>query len=461
MWQPKPHALNTTTWFADRPRWLKLAVPHDSPGAQAPNFSTYVASYENVVAAEAGSAAMLAAAAQATSASRGLFIFFTSSLPDTPSLPGAEMRGNPRNLGFPFAAGGVYRRRMATSRDVARCRDRLETLSRATVDCEALRLEAIAFLRRTIGFERWCWPLADPETLVTSSGLAEHNYGPHVPRSLQLEYSTDVFAAKHLLARRERPVASLVRDTAGDAARSARWDEILRPAGIGDVAILACRDPQGCWGWIELYRDSADSPFDDDELGLLESVGPAVGAALRLRAMRHGSSDRGDAGPPGTLVLDRDLRPVSWTTGARAWIDALPSAALFAQWGMLPSVVYPTAVLARSGSRDARALVQSVDGRWVRIEAAALEGEREGEVAVNLRSATARETFDLLCRVYALSPREREIVSLLVDGLDTKAIAGRLFISAHTVQDHLKSVFAKVGIHSRRELLATLSDASD
>jgi DNA-binding CsgD family transcriptional regulator len=124
--------------------------------------------------------------------------------------------------------------------------------------------------------------------------------------------------------------------------------------------------------------------------------------------------------------------------------------------------VYPTAVLARQGrSEAARALVQALDGRWVTIEAAPLEGERAGEVAVNLRSATARETFALLCRVYALSPRESEIVSLLVDGLDTKAISKRLFISVHTVQDHLKSVFAKVGIHSRRELLATLSASTD
>ena len=95
------------------------------------------------------------------------------------------------------------------------------------------------------------------------------------------------------------------------------------------------------------------------------------------------------------------------------------------------------------------------------IEAAPLEGRRDGEVVVNLRSATPTETFELLCRVYALSTREREIVSLLVAGLDTRAMSEALFISAHTVQDHLKSVFGKIGIHSRRELLATLSAASD
>jgi DNA-binding CsgD family transcriptional regulator len=351
---------------------------------------------------------------------------------------------------------------MASARELSRCRERLDGLSGSSLDSESFRLEVIASLRGPIGFDRWCWPLADPETLVTSSGLAEHNYGPSVPRSLQLEYSTDLFAAKHLLAQRTHPVASLHSETAGDVARSSRWDEVLRPAGIGDVAILACRDTQGCWGWIELYRDSTDQPFGDGELDLLESAGPAIGSALRRNAMQPCRPEAAIPGPPGTLVLDRDLRPVSWTTGARAWIESLPSASLVAQWGMLPSVVYPTAVLARQGKTDgARALVQAVDGRWVTIEAALLEGEREGEVAVNLRSATASETFELLCRVYALSQRERDVVELLVAGLDTRAIAKTLFISVHTVQDHLKSVFAKVEIHSRRELLARLAASSD
>ncbi|MGA9310568.1 MAG: LuxR C-terminal-related transcriptional regulator [Pseudonocardiaceae bacterium] len=35
-------------------------------------------------------------------------------------------------------------------------------------------------------------------------------------------------------------------------------------------------------------------------------------------------------------------------------------------------------------------------------------------------------------------------------------MAGRLFISAHTVRDHLKSVLAKVGVRSRGELVARL-----
>ena len=353
--------------------------------------------------------------------------------------------------------------RMATERERIRCRERLKRLSGSRLDCDSLRREAIRELQGVIGFDRWCWPLADPDTLLPNSGLAEHDFGPRVPRVLELEYSDDDFAAKYVVARRAHAAGSLNVETAGDLARSARWDEIMRPVGIGDIATVACRDALGCWGWIEPYRDSDDRPFDEHDLELLEKVGSSLGSALRRGAMDARDGDVVESGPPGMIVLDRNLRPVSWTVGARAWIDVLPSAPFYTGLGLLPTVVYPAATLARSGSNggQAQALVHAVDGRWVKIEAALLEGERDGEIAVSLRAATPTETFGLLCRAYALSGREREVVALLVAGLDTRAVAGRMFISSYTVQDHLKSVFGKVGIHSRRELLATLGASAD
>lgn len=326
--------------------------------------------------------------------------------------------------------------------------------------------ETIAELRRVIGFDRWCWPLADPDTLIPLGALAEHDYGPAVPRSLELEYSGDDVATMDGLARRANPAGSLSAETGGDLACSPRWDEVLRPVGIGDEAVVACRDALGCWGWLKAYRDNGDARFAEQDLELLEQVGPGLGSALRRGILRgNGSGAGGAAGPspPGVIVLDRDLKPVTWTTGARAWINSLPSAEVYAAFGMLPAMVYPAATRARSGkaASGAHALERAVDGRWVMIEAAPLEGRGEGEIAVTLRDATAGETFDRLCRVYALSQRERELVALVVAGLDTRAITKRLFISRHTVQDHLKSVFGKVGIHSRRELLARLKASAE
>ncbi|HEY1369520.1 MAG TPA: LuxR C-terminal-related transcriptional regulator [Gaiellaceae bacterium] len=353
---------------------------------------------------------------------------------------------------------------MATARERRRCRERLGQLDDSSLDCESVEREAIALLQGVVGFDRWCWPLCDPQALVPLSGCAEHDFGPGVGRALELEYSGGDFATMGELARRPMPAASLSAATHGDLARSPRWDEVLRPVGIGDEAIVACRDAVGCWGWIKAYRDGGDAAFGDDDLELLADVGPTMGSALRRR-FDAATRDTGVGAPdsPGVVVLDDELRAVSWTAGAREWIASLPLADLWAAWGILPAVVYPVAALARS--RDdpagAHALERAVDGRWVRIEAARLEGQAAAQVAVTLRAATAAETFDLLCRAYALSSRERDVVAALLAGLDTRAVSQRLFISPHTVQDHLKSVFRKAGVRGRRELLARFSGATE
>lgn len=344
---------------------------------------------------------------------------------------------------------------MATESQRSGCRERLGRLSQSQLDPDAVRREAILELQRTIGFDRWCWPLADPETAVPLSGLAEHDYGPNLPRALELEFAGGDFAAKHVVARDQRAVAGLSAETGGDLARSRRWDEVLRPVGIGDIAVAACRDELGCWGWIEAYRDTADRAFDEDELDLLADVARQMAPVLRRSRTRVRSpANRGTA--TGVLVLDGLLRVTTSTEAARRWIMALPAAPLFMAWAILPPVVYAVVTIARA-TGHAQTLEQTADGRWLMIEASAVADAGEDDVAVSFRSATPAETFALLCRVYGLTRRERDIVSTLTVGLDTRAVAERLFISRHTVQDHLKSIFDKTGVRSRRELLATFN----
>ena len=54
---------------------------------------------------------------------------------------------------------------------------------------------------------------------------------------------------------------------------------------------------------------------------------------------------------------------------------------------------------------------------------------------------------------YDLSPREEEVVKLVVAGQSTRQISDQLFIAEHTVQRHLSNIYEKVGVRGRRALV--------
>jgi DNA-binding CsgD family transcriptional regulator len=97
------------------------------------------------------------------------------------------------------------------------------------------------------------------------------------------------------------------------------------------------------------------------------------------------------------------------------------------------------------------------DGSWVRVCAARVEPARG--IAVTIEPTTMQERLDLFARAHALSNRERDIVRELSTGAATAEIAEHLFLSPFTVQDHLKAVFEKTGVHSRKSLLARATGA--
>jgi DNA-binding CsgD family transcriptional regulator len=55
-----------------------------------------------------------------------------------------------------------------------------------------------------------------------------------------------------------------------------------------------------------------------------------------------------------------------------------------------------------------------------------------------------------------LTEREQQLARLVLQGFSTTDIAIRLVISVHTVQEHLKNIFAKTGVRSRRDLVTKI-----
>ncbi|HKH39679.1 MAG TPA: PAS domain S-box protein [Rubrobacter sp.] len=77
------------------------------------------------------------------------------------------------------------------------------------------------------------------------------------------------------------------------------------------------------------------------------------------------------------------------------------------------------------------------------------------EVVELLRFASSRkdEEHEAQQAIARLTPREREILQTLAEGLDSHGIAERLYISLRTERNHMTSIFAKLGAHSRLRAL--------
>ena len=344
-----------------------------------------------------------------------------------------------------------------------RCRERLERLALAELGPEEARRTAIEELRRAIGFDRWCWPLTDPDSGLSTNGIGDVNFWPSLARMVALEEHGDITSKPSLVTGRQAS-AALSAVTRGNLARSRRWRECLQPYGIGDELMTVCRDRHGCWGSVELMRDSGDAPFNEDEIRLLHDLAPTLGTLVRRSLPQTWQTvpavDRSDT--PGTLILDDDLRPAGRTKPFGDWIAELPSADLYERLQILPTAVYEIGARllappeAHSGLPN-RVRIRTATGRWAVLEGAVLEGGAGGRVVITVRAATSEEVFDLLGRVHELTQRERQLVPLMLNGLATRELAEALHISPYTVQDHLKAVFFKTGVRSRRELISRLA----
>ncbi len=98
--------------------------------------------------------------------------------------------------------------------------------------------------------------------------------------------------------------------------------------------------------------------------------------------------------------------------------------------------------------------VPSRNGEWYHVCAALLDEHLDGRVSVIVHQMKEPSIPLSIVDVHELTTREREVTGLVLRGCSTREIASSLHVSPYTVQDHLKAVFAKLHVRSRRELVA-------
>jgi DNA-binding CsgD family transcriptional regulator len=314
-------------------------------------------------------------------------------------------------------------------------------------------------LQRSVPFDASCWLSLDPGTQLPTSHFSREFGFAHLMELVANEYLEDDVNKFALLAQAGRPVGILSQSTGGDLHRSARYADILAPHGWEDADELRAvfRDGEAAWGAVALHRRRGT--FADEEAALVADLSGFVAHGIRRAILRAAlTADRGPESP-GLIVLRGDDSLESLTPAARRWLGEIfdSSAATEA----VPLTVVSVAQQARraaGGTTDEVAGVRlpTRTGGWLRMDASLLDGHARGRVAVIISAAREPEVARLIAQVYGLSARERELTRLVLHGRSTQEIAEALHVTPYTVQDHLKSIFEKVGVRSRRELVAQL-----
>ncbi len=323
-------------------------------------------------------------------------------------------------------------------------------------------------LRKVIESDATCWHTLDPYTrLMTSDSpdeLIERGVftAESAPAAGELmarsEYLIEDFNTFASLATRRVPVSSLEHSTRGRPERSTRYRELLAPAGIPHELRAAFVLRGRAWGAVHIARRESSGPFSDRDVRTLTRVTAAIAHAIR-GSLRFDAARRGEhPESPGLMVLAADNEVELLTPPAYELLAAMRSDAASYEPDAPPSAILALASFLRGAGAHAahehgQITVPSALG-WITLHASLPDGPAAGRVAVVIELAKGPQSATLRLEVEGVTAREREVATLLARGYTNEEIAAALVLSPHTVQDHIKSLYSKLGVGSRQELVA-------
>lgn len=332
-------------------------------------------------------------------------------------------------------------------------------MAAAGIDLADLYASALAVVQREVPFEQGCWAGVDPDSMAMTSisnwqpwPVSSHQFEEYFLRFAQSEYTGREPNTFVELLRRPRPVARISDAPHREVAGSVRINDLLRPLGLEHELRAAFRVDEACWGVGSIFRE-AGRDFTDREVEFLSAITATLAAATRAVVRVARATGPAAVGPVIVLAgLHGDLRAA--TPAAASWLAAVEDAAP----GRFSQTLYAGVAQAHAAvSGTARARMRDAANNWVVLQASRLiTGDDPQQMVVTVEPATTHELASLLLMAYGVTARERDVCLEVLTGSSTAEIARHLFISPHTVHDHLKSVFGKVGVGSRGELVARL-----
>ncbi|OUC76730.1 helix-turn-helix transcriptional regulator [Gordonia lacunae] len=377
---------------------------------------------------------------------------------------------------------------MTSSLTAERVRRDIEVVAHAGLGLDDFFAETVASLTRAVPVDAVCIGTFDPNTVLLTSArkygslLGEDHRDPDWGL---LEYGQVEPSAYREMVAARRDAVGLNLLNRGATERSNRMSQLMIPEYcFHDEARLVLRDGDRAWAGIAMFRSGAGCrPFDADEVAFLGSLSRTLAYGVRVGLLssvvatgagsgasgptRTGPEDSGVAhmSPatghgPAVLIIDRGNEIVQMSAGSQERIADLASGPNGA--AVMNPIYGLIGAARRYGSGESsvppRLRVRGASGMWLVIHASPLSSAdgRVGEVVVTIEEARPPEIIPLVVEAFGLTARERDVTQMVLQSVATKDIATALHVSAYTVQDHLKSIFDKAGVRSRRELIARI-----
>jgi DNA-binding CsgD family transcriptional regulator len=339
----------------------------------------------------------------------------------------------------------------------------VEVVARAGLELEEFIDETLASVNRAVPHVASCFATIDPSTLILTGTLKFgdlHGVDAHDHAWGLMEYGDDAEPTSFVeLAHRAVPAVA-TRNQAGD---SARLNEFMRPNfGYGDELRVVLRDRGQCWGGVAMFREEDRAPFDEADVALLAALSEAMSVGVRSGILSRLGTTAPTLAPvgPAVIIIGSDDDVLQMSAGAEQRLaELLTSANGSDSSGIITSLVGAARRFAAGATaRPPRCRVRAQSGMWLVLHATPLSPRdgRAGDVVVTIDEARPPEIVPLVVAAFDLTQRERDVTERVLQGLDTKEIASAMHLSAYTVQDHLKSVFNKADVRSRRELIARI-----
>ena len=336
----------------------------------------------------------------------------------------------------------------------------VDVLARAGLDLQEFLDEALQSVGRAVPHVGACMGTVDPSTLLLTGTVKFGELRGNDERDHEwglMEFGHTEPTAFTELAHRAVPAVA-VRAQSPD---SVRLNEFMEPLfGYSDELRVVARDRGQVWGAVALFRGSG-SAFDAADVDVMSQLSESLAVGVRAGLLSR-YAEVGVIAPvgPAVVIVGADDVVRQMSAGAEQRLADLVTTELGAEpTGVVAGLVGAARRYARGEvSRPPRCRVRARDGAWLVLHASPLTSQsgETGEVVVTIDEARPPEIVPLVVAAFDLTERERDVTERVLQGLDTKEIAASMYLSAYTVQDHLKSIFGKAEVRSRRELIARI-----